>query len=190
LEKYCHLSDNDLIRLLNKGDEAAYKLLYDRYWPVLYESAYNILRDRNSSMDLLQEIFVWLWVHRKDLRINNLRGYLLSAVKFKIANYFRDNKVRNSIFAELEIKHLNDIPFYDDSLEVKELKEIIIQFTSQLPQRAKQIFHLSRIEHLSNKEVAQRLGISEKTVENQMTTNLRKLRLKMGRMSAWMIFYL
>jgi len=190
LTKYSNLSDQELICLLNKGNEIAYEEIYDRYWPILYQSAYNILRDRSACMDILQEIFVWLWEHKEDLHISNPKSYLISAVKYKVANFFRKNKVRNTLFTELETIDLNGLAFYDDSMEVKELKEIIAQFTMQLPDKARQIFHLSRAEQLTNKEIAKRLGISEKTVENQMTTNLKKLKLKMGRFSSWMIFFM
>ncbi|SDF80001.1 RNA polymerase sigma-70 factor, ECF subfamily [Mucilaginibacter pineti] len=190
MAKYSDLSDQELIDLLNKDDEAAYEEIYNRYWPILYQSAYNILRDKSGCMDVLQEVFVWLWEHREHLQIINPKGYLLSAVKYKVANYIRKGKVRRALFTELEVTDLNELPFYDDSLEVRELKQIIAQFTSELPDKARQVFYLSRTEHLSNKEIAERLGISEKTVENQMTTNLKKLRLKMGRLSAWIIFFI
>jgi len=183
-------SDNELLALLNKGDRRAFDAIYNRYWADLYKSAYRLLRDQDACMEILQEIFIWLWEHRDNLIINNLKYYLLSAVKYKTANYIRKEKIRKSFFTEVENIRPEDLAFTEDNVELKELKSIILSFTSELPERARMIFQLSRYEHLSNKEIAERLGISEKTVENQMTTNLRKLRSALGRKSAWLIFFL
>jgi RNA polymerase sigma-70 factor (family 1) len=190
MSAYSGFSDQELTTIFNNGDEMAYAEIYNRHWPGLYQSSYNILRDKDACMDVLQDVFIWLWEHKGNLQINNLKLYLLTAVKYKVANHIRNGKVKLSLFTSLESLSTNDLLFHDDSLEVKELISIIALFTSELPDRARQIFHLSRNEHLSNKEIAARLGISEKTVENQMTTNLRKLKITMGRMSAWLFFFI
>jgi len=65
---------------------------------------------------------------------------------------------------------------------------VITQFIETLPPRAREIFHLSRNEYLTNKEIAERLDISEKTVENQMTISLKKLKVTLGKMSFWSVF--
>lgn len=154
----------------------------------MYQSAYNILKEEDPCLDIVQEVFVWLWNNREKLNVNSLRSYLISAVKYKVANYLRHGKVRQNFFEEVQ-RFKQDDAFNDTSLELKELKELIGRFTEELPARSRQIFHLSRNEHLSNKEIAEEMGISEKTVENQMTIALRKLRVSLGKMSFWMVFF-
>jgi len=185
-----NFSDIELLALLNKEDRRAFDAIYNRYWEELYKSAYRVLRDQDACMDVLQEVFVWLWEHRDNLVINNLKYYLISAVKYKISNYIRREKIRRSFFIEVENIRPEDLTFTEDSVELKELTSIILSFTAGLPERARAIFQLSRYEHLSNKEIAERLGISEKTVENQMTTNLKKLRSSLGRKSVWLFFFI
>ncbi len=145
----------------------------------MYQSAFNLIKDHNCCKDLIQDIFTWLWERRDILEISTLKSYLHSAVKYKVANYFRHGKVRDSFFSELE-----NIPpeqsCIDTSLEVKELTAIILEFTNNLPKRCREVFILSRNENLTNKEIAKTLSISEKTVENQITAALKKLRISLG----------
>lgn len=125
MAKYKDLSDRELTDLLNNNDEAAYEEIYARHWSSLYQSAYNFLRDRSGCQDVLQEIFVWLWEHRGRLEIKQLKGYLLAPVKYKTANYIRRGKASRRLFTEIEATDLGELPFYDDSMEVRELKHII-----------------------------------------------------------------
>ena len=184
------LPDHELLALLRKGDTTAYTHIYRRHWSELYRSAYNILRDEAATLDVLQEVFAWIWSNREQMRVNALRAYLHAAVRYKVANALRDGKARSSFFTELEQLSDRDLDFSYETLELKELKQVIAGFTTSLPEKAREVFRLSRYEQLSNKEIASRLGISEKTVENHMTVSLRKLRVVLGRLSAYWIFFL
>lgn len=182
-----HIPDIELASLLKKGDEKAFNEIYKRHWAFLYQSAYTILKDAAACDDIIQEIFVWLWVNREKHLTDAFRPYLHAAVKYKIANLIRHGKVKDNFFARATI-NASEMTTHDNSMELKELKEIIAQFTASLPHRARMIFHLSRHELLSNKEIAEQLGISEKTVENQMNINLKKLKRSLGKMSFWASF--
>lgn len=179
MSHYSDLNDTELLNLLKNGDYSAFNELYNRHWSALYGSAYNILRNKEACQDILQEVFVWFWEHRTTWQLTSCKGYLLTAVKFKIANYIRNNKVRSSFFEKLSNIQ---VAFIEDhiGLEVRQLQEFILKFTEQLPDRCREVFYLSRYENLSNKEIAAKLMISEKTVENQITTALKKLRGKLG----------
>ncbi|QDW27913.1 RNA polymerase sigma-70 factor [Pedobacter sp. KBS0701] len=179
---YHLLSDSELAAQLKTGDDVAFNEIYKRYWKSLYESAYAVLKDSTSCDDIVQEIFVWVWTNREKHLTDSFRPYLHAAVKYKIANLIRHGKVKDAYLARsLTLKHRAETD--ENELELKELKEIIAQFTSKLPSRAKLIFQLSRNELLSNKEIALQLGISEKTVENQMNISLKKLKKTLGNLS-------
>lgn len=137
----------------------------------------------------MQELFIWLWEHRTKLDVASLKSYLLVAVKFKVANYIRRGKVRQSYFDKLK-KMDEPSELLEESLEVKELMQVISHFTNQLPIKCKEVFLLSREEHLSNKEISERLGISIKTVENQMTIALKKLRTSIAKTSLFLLLFL
>lgn len=186
---YSAYTDQELLTLIKTGDYTAFNEIYDRHADALYGSAYNILRDRDGCRDIIQDIFIWFWQNRFQLNINNCRAYLLTAVKFKTANYIRDNKIGKGFFAELSTI---DVSGDDEAnaIEVRELSDFIKSLADQLPGRYGEIFRLSRYQQLSNKEIALQMGISEKTVENQITIALKKLKEKLGPSSAFLFFFL
>ncbi|MCD0486701.1 RNA polymerase sigma-70 factor [Pedobacter sp. MC2016-14] len=177
---YNDTEERDLLALVKTGDYSAFKTIYNKYWSILYASAYNVLRDKDSSMDIVQEIFIWFWEHRLNWTLTSCKGYLLTAVKFKVANYIRNDKVRSTFFDQLA--DLQEVVADDINLmiEVAELRQFIDTFINDLPEKCREIFHLSRVGQLSNREIAEKLGISEKTVANQINTALNKLRKRLG----------
>lgn len=186
---YKFLQDDELLLKLSHDDKNAFDEIYRRYWSEMFNSAYNIFRERESCMDIVQELFIWLWEHRHQLNVASLKPYLMVAIKFKVANYIRSGKVRASFFDKL--KQIEEpYELIEDSVEVKELMAVIDVFTNQLPERCREVFLLSRQEHLSNKEIAERLGISVKTVENQMTIAIKKLRTSLGKISSLFLLLL
>ena len=188
IRMYNKLSDVELTALLKEGDHAAFTEIYERYWEELLRSAHRILKDREACMDVLQEVFVWFWTHREDLVLNSVKAYLLTAVKYQVANFIRSAKVREAYVQRTEMLVVGE-SYEDDILEVKELKAMIAGITADLPEKCREVFRLSRDEHLSNKEIASKLGISEKTVEMQITIALKRLRTQIKSHSAFHIFF-
>ena len=175
---YSRLTDQELIAAM-QHDDAVFDEIYERYWSLLYRSAFNVLRDKEACMDVLQEVFIWFWEHRDHINVNSVKAYLLTAVKYKVANYIRNGKVRESFYDRIPKIEL-DTAFPDEILEVKELKEMISAFVMELPERCQEVFNMSRNDHMSNKEIAMKLGISEQTVETHMKRALKTLRDKLG----------
>jgi RNA polymerase sigma-70 factor (family 1) len=180
-------TDQELMDLLKGGDRNAFTEIYNRYWQAAYRSSFRILNDDEACMDVVQDVFVWLWEHREQLKISVLKSYILTAVKFKMLNVIRQGKMKDVVYGEV----FGEEPGYsvEHNVEVRELMEIIAKFADELPAQARQIFRMSRYEHLSNKEIALRMGISEKTVKNQINISLKKLRSTLGRMSFWMLWF-
>jgi RNA polymerase sigma-70 factor (family 1) len=179
------LDDATLLSLLREGKHAAFNEIHERYFSMLFRSAYNVLRDRDACMDVVQEVFVWFWEHRQKHEMHSIKGYLLMAVKYQVANFIRSGKVRESFFDRVTALKLSP-EFNDTSLELKELKVIISQISSLLPERCREVFLLSREMHLNNKEIAEKMGIAEKTVEAQLTKALSRLRVQLAQMNFWM----
>jgi RNA polymerase sigma-70 factor (family 1) len=183
---YNELSDKELAALLRAGDGVAFTEIYNRYWEFLYKSGYGILKDSDACDDIVQEIFVWVWLNKEKQFTDSFKPYLHAAVKYKVANTIRHGKVKEAFFARA-VENYHEVAVDENSVELHELKGIIKSFSESLPERARMIFQLSRDEFLTNKEIADRLGISEKTVENQMNINLKKLKHSLGKMSFWSI---
>ena len=189
MSAYDHYSDEELLNALNESNVAAFDEIYQRYWADMFRSAYALLKDREASMDILQEVFIWLWQHKEDIQIvSSLKTYLSSSVYYKAANYIRQGKIRRAFFEELKAMPIEQAE--EDQMEIKELKSLIIHHTNQLPEKCRQIYYLSRNEHLTNKEIATKMDISVKTVENQMTIALRRLRTSLKKVVLWLVFFL
>jgi RNA polymerase sigma-70 factor (ECF subfamily) len=170
-------TDQELISLLSTGNKDAFDILYKRHWADLYKFAFFILRDKDACKDIVQDVFVWVWEHKQGLEIQFPKSYLKSAVKFKIANYIRSGNIRESFFEEAaKYDYSTSMPGAEEFAELRELNNIIQQAILDLPLRCKEIFMLSREANLSNREIAEKLGISVKTVENQITIALHRLR--------------
>ncbi len=164
--------------LLSKGDEQAFNLLYTRYWEDLYKTAFYILRNQDACKDIIQDVFVWTWENKEGLSIQSPKSYFRAAVKFKIANYIRSGNIRDGFFTELmKFEQSNRvISGSEEVAEVRELNNVIQQAISHLPFKCREIFKLSRESGLSNREIAEKLGISVKTVENQITIAIHRIR--------------
>lgn len=178
-------SDQELTSLLKEGDIAAFDEIYRRYAEPLYKFAWTILKDEAECTDVIQDIFVWLWENRSRAKISFIKSYLFAAVKLNLADHIRKSNRRAEIVAHAPKQ---DEIFEEYELELKELKFLIREFVAALPERAREIFELSRNQYLSNKQIAEKLGISEKTVENQMTIILKKLRVNLGKNAFWSVF--
>lgn len=172
-------SDEELVDLLNNDSREALNEIYRRHWSAMYLASFNVLKDHDACMDINQDIFMWLWTKRGVLDISSLKSYLLSAVRYKVASIIRKVKVSQS-FLDRVSSVATSFDNVTSDLEVRELKKIIAQFISDLPDRCGEVFDLSRNHHLTNKEIAQRLGISEKAVERQMTIALKRFKAAIG----------
>ncbi|MBB6237459.1 RNA polymerase sigma-70 factor (ECF subfamily) [Pedobacter sp. AK013] len=180
--------DSLLVRDMQSNDRSAFEKIYNRYWSKLYLSAYHILRNREASEDIIQEIFVSLWLKREHSAVDNLNNYLFTAVRFQVFKAIRDGKIRTDLLHDTEL--LVSANNAENAFAEKEIAQRLDESIELLPQKCKEIFILSRKEHLSVKEIAARLNISPKTVENQITIALRRLRTDMGEFLFWAILLL
>ncbi len=178
-----NFSDDKLIELIRGDDREAFHELYNRHWKYLFTAAFNTLRDRDDSLDICQSVFLWLWEHRETLQITtSVRGYLYSSIKYKIANLIRSGKIRSGFFEEMQ--RVNMDTALENELEVKELKNLIAQLINKLPLRCKEVFELSRNENLTHKQIADKLGISEKTVDDHILRAIKKLRAPLNKLAS------
>lgn len=172
-------NDDKLLLLLADGNEEALKYIYEKYWQRMFMSAYQILKDREACEDIIQEIFIQLWQRRESITItSSLAAYLFAATKYQVFHHIRKSADRPALFEGLEDRFLSeapDIPFY-----AKELQQMINAAVDSLPEKCREIYKLSREQQLSYKAIAGQLQISTKTVENQISIALRKLREALG----------
>jgi RNA polymerase sigma-70 factor (ECF subfamily) len=170
------LSDTELQKKLQGHDQLAFEVLFDRYWKRLYSFAFKIYKEEAICEDIVQEIFISLWEKSATTTIENLEGYLLRAVKYKVANHIRDLKFDSG---HLEI--LQNIPHpsgTDKHLVYKEFEVGIFKEIKKLPPRSQEVLILSRFENYTNLEIAIKLKISVRTVEKHISDGLKLLKMK------------
>jgi RNA polymerase sigma-70 factor (family 1) len=181
MSKYLGFTDRELIESIREGDQGAYTEIFSRYNKLLYSHTYNKLRNREEAKDIVQDIFYSLWANRgKSLPDNNLIGYLFMATRYKIADLLSRQQVKDKYIVSLQ-QYINLAPEYSDHLVRRnQLSDIIEEEISALPPRMQEILRLSRFEHLSHKEIAERLNITEATSKDQVKKALRILRKRLG----------
>ena len=174
--------DSELLSMLtNEDNKPAFSELYNRYWNKLFGAAYKRLKSVEAAEEIIQDIFTDLWFRRRELNIKSeLPVYLFSAVRYRVINYMHKQAVKNSF----EVKGACAYSDLDNSTEetviANDLKGRIEKHVQLLPDKCRQVYQLSRDQYQSNKDIAQQLSISEKTVENQITKALKRLRTSLN----------
>jgi RNA polymerase sigma-70 factor (family 1) len=171
---------NYLIGRLRNGEEAAYENLFKEFYKVLTLFANKYLKDIEASKELVQDLFVHLYERRENLDINSsLRSYLFRSTHNRCINYINSQKIRLK-YAE-HINFTADVK--DNSLEQQvssaELEHALYKAIGDLPPKCQSIFKMNRFEGLSNTEIAEKLKLSKRTVETQISKALRILRIKL-----------
>lgn len=175
-----HIADDDLLLLLQSGEKAAYEVIYDRYWPILFRHARKMLQDDTEAKDIVQEIFTMLWTRSREASIKPpLGAFLYTAVRNKVLDHLKNAKAKAKYMASLKaIAESGDITT-DSLVRENQLALEIEKEIAALPPKMRAVFELSRKENLSYKEIAERLDISDLTVKKQVSNALQILTVKL-----------
>jgi len=182
--------DQQLVKSLQKGDAFAFNELFHKYSQKVYNFSIKHLENEEDTKDLVQEIFLKIWDKRKKIDENkSFNGFLFTIALNSIRNYFRkkvkDRKLINKWLEETE-------PYSDTtrlSTEFKSLEKVVNTIVEQLPPKRQTVFRLSRNEGLTNDEIANRMNIQKKTVENHLNLALKYLREKLQSHSFLVILF-
>lgn len=176
---YSKRIDDELVEMVKGGDHAAFTEIYNRYWPLLFLHVQRMVKDEDLAGDVVQEIFAWVWQRAPILDFNSsLSSYLYTAARNKVFNLIRHQKIQVNYFKDIAAFIEEGNYHVDEELRYKELLNTIESEIERMPPRMREIFNLSRKEHLSHKEIAMQLEISESTVREQVKRALKVLRLK------------
>jgi RNA polymerase sigma-70 factor (ECF subfamily) len=183
-------SDEELAVFLSRSDTAAFEEIFNRYWSKLYATAYKRIRNSEAAEEIVQDLFTFLWDKRTDTHIHtSLSAYLFTSIRYRVLNYLEKVVVRESYKHTLIAAEA----LYDNSTEetvfLNDLARNIAKEVNHLPPKCRSVFELSRKGHKTNREIAEVLGISEKTVENHLTRALRQLKLgitDLSRLASWL----
>ena len=171
-------SDSSLISAVKKGDKGAYEQLFVRYYPTLLRFIHGMLKDNHMAEDIAQNIFMKLWIHREKLdSTQSLKNYLFVLAKHEIFNIFKAKRTTMlSLLPQLNDRDIEDRGYsIEEQYNYAELNELLIQNISKMPPQRQLIFRMSRCEHLSNREIAERLGLSVRSVDKHIELALKDL---------------
>lgn len=158
--------DEDLVALLNEEESRAFEMIYRKYASELYKYARHLISTKEDCEEIIQEVFERLWIQRQTIKIKSLRAYLYKCVKNKVINYFEHKAVKKK-YAD---HYLFFGAIYDSVEEDKRNAEIIHQLIERgiktMPEQLQRVIQLRLVENLSNPQIAQRMNIAKKTVDN------------------------
>lgn len=176
-QRCIRFSDEVLISKLRHDEENVFGLLDAAYRAKLCIYVSRLVRDTAAAQDIVQEVFVSLWLRRHEVMITgSLHNYLHTAVRYRAINYLEAN---NSAGKKLE-RAMKDFRVYDDSIQERqsahELEAVLNRQVKKLPAKMKEVFLLSRQECLSHREISELLNISNATVKKQIGNALKLVR--------------
>lgn len=163
---------------IQRGDVKAFETLFSSHYVKLTLFANRFLNDLAASEEIVSDVFAGLWEKRNTFIINtSIQSYLYKMTQNKCLNFIKHKKVENEYIGYLVRNNLlDDFHRSWNPYLTKELEDQAKKAIEKLPEKCREVFKLSRFEHLKNREIAQRLNISPKTVERQITIALEKLR--------------
>ncbi|CCH51229.1 RNA polymerase sigma-H factor AltName: Full=Sigma-30 [Fibrisoma limi BUZ 3] len=175
------LSDQEILSAIQLGDERMFEAVFRQHYNPLCQYGYSFLKDWDDTEEVVQAVFMVIWEKRDALEINtSLKSYLYRAVHNRCLNRIKHLAVqaehRNQV--EADVTHSYEAPA--QVLMANELSERLHDAIQLLPEQCRLIFMMSRFEELKYQEIADRLGLSIKTVENQIGKALRILRTELA----------
>lgn len=173
------LTDHKLLAQLKKGNQNAFRTMFDEYYSLLCAIAYHYVRDTSVSQILAEDALLSIWDKHEDITfITSLKAYLMRTVRNKSIDYLRSSKIEETFINIEEVGNYCFIP--DEELFEKyvlaELEEKIEEAISTLPDECKNVFIMSRYDDKSYQEIADYLNISINTVKYHMKHALSLLR--------------
>lgn len=175
-----HLLRNKELQLfadMKLGNKESFNYFFDYYYSGLCVYANNYTDDLSTSEEVVQDVFVRFWEKRQTIEIKkSVRFYLFRTVHNQCMNMLKHKKIEQTYRQKSKVQSNN---FYEEQWSLYnelELRYVLDQAISKMPARCREVFELSRFENLKNREIADNLGITEKTVENQITKALKFLR--------------
>lgn len=165
-----------LLKKIKQSDISAFNTLFKIYENDIFNFLLFKLLNKETAEDLLQEVFLILWENRSKINIElSIKAYLYTSAKNLSINHFR----HNSVIKRHEENALSETSYYESPQEIYEKDEsnkTLLNTINKLPEKTRVTFLMSRVDGLAYKEIAERLNISIKTVENQIGSALKKLR--------------
>ncbi len=176
--------DKILVEAIQNGDEKAFEKIFRKYFQTLKDYAIFYTEEARLAEDMVQDLFLSIWSSRSRLKIHtHLKGYLIRSVHNSCIQYLRHQSVEQRYLKNQKLKLeeallINGL-FFEKGLSAlyeKDIHSLLDKATQKLSPKTRKIFFLNRFEHMSNKEIAEKLNLSEKAIEYHLTKSLKILK--------------
>ena len=184
-------NDEQIFGQLKEGNQLIFESIFHSYYKELVLYAVRFVELQEEAEEIVQNLFVEIWNKRKELNVHtSLRAYLFGSVRNTSLNYIKHKKVEYK-YREYNDFHIKNENYTEkDILVEEELSSRIENAIEKLPPERKKIFIMSRFEQLKYKEIAQKLNVSIKTVENQMGRALKFLKEELSEFIPLVLIFL
>ncbi len=177
MEKEKNITELLIFRRMAEGDKEAFRFFFDKYYADLVNFVNLYLHNPLAAEDVVQDIFIWFWDKRNKIEIEtSVKAYLIRASKNKSLNYLRGERRKLHFQEKLNQQDGAEPELPDDFLDAAQIRLLMQQAFDKLPGRVREIFLMGKERKMTYAQIAQELGIAEKTVENQMGIALKKIR--------------
>lgn len=179
-------TEQDLFRQVSEGSRSAFRVLFEMYNGRLATFIYKLTKSETVAAELVQDIFVKLWVNRSELSdVRNVQAYLFTMASNRTIDHLRKVAAESRMLNNL----WNRIARFQESVEeeynAKECSDLVNQAIVQLSPQKQRIFKLSRYEGLNHEEIASQLRLSKSTVKNHLVESLRHIKNYMNVLKQW-----
>jgi len=170
-----------VLRELSEDNEPSLEQLFNYYYPRLYGFSKSFLKLEQGIDDIIQEVFIRIWQNRKRIKDPaSFNSYIFTITRNLLLNELRSRLNNNNLKEEIRKLSIAQEYTISEELDYKDFKNRVDKIISELPERQKEVFMLSRAEGLSHKEIASKLEITPKTVEYHISSAIKSVKVKLS----------
>jgi len=167
-------SDEYLLAEISKKNRKAFNIIYDRHWKMIFSEVCKRTRNINDSKDIVQDVFLQLWLRDEKAPIKNIKAYLFVIARNNVFKYLKEKA--QLLSQQLSTPIENDHDSADSKIILKESIELFNLMVEQLPLQQKTIFKMRYQQDIKSDNIAEMMGLSAKTVRNQLGRSLKKIK--------------
>jgi len=169
LKFFENISDSDLAGKVKTGEKNAYQELFERYSPRIYQFSLSYLKNKSDAEELVQDIFLKIWEKREMLDVSkNIKSFIFKVAVNTIYDFIRHKNIENAFndFARANFETDSNNTWH--TVIFDEMTANLKELVAKLPEQQQKIFQLSKEEGLASEEIAEKLNLSKRTVENHL----------------------
>lgn len=169
MNQHQNLSDQELSHLIAHEDKDAYQILFEKYAPRIYSFSLNYLKNKNDAEELVQDVFLKIWEKRNVLDSSqNIKAFIFKIAVNTIYDFVRRKNIEHAFEDYARLNYTKDSNYTWHEVIFEEMLQNLDNLVAKLPEQQQKIFRLSKLEGFTNDEIAKKLDLSKRTVENHL----------------------